>query len=394
MLSQQTIEIVKATAPLIEKTGPKLTKYFYERMLAHNPELKDIFNMSHQKNGDQIEALFNALCGYAANIENLGALLPAVEKIAQKHTSFLVTADQYHIVGHHLLATIDELLGPEQTVIEAWAEAYEVLADIFTQREEEIYATNALCEGGWRGTREFEVIEKKSESLSITSFVFKPCDGKAVADFKPGQYLGIYLNSDQFQSQTIRQYSLSCAPNGRTYRISVKREPQGQASNFLHDYVGIGETVQLVPPAGDFFLKRESTAPIVLISAGVGLTPMLSMLETLQGCSQSVTWLHATHNGDQHAFKQRVNDICDQYENFNSFTWYQQPLNSDRQDQDYQFKGLIDLAKLNATYLPNNAEIYCCGPLPFMRLTVKQLLDLGIQQSQIHYECFGPHKVL
>lgn len=109
MLDAQTIATVKATIPLLVETGPKLTAHFYDRMFAHNPELKEIFNMSNQRNGDQREALFNAIAAYASNIDNLPALLPAVEKIAQKHTSFQIKPEQYNIVGSHLLATLDEM---------------------------------------------------------------------------------------------------------------------------------------------------------------------------------------------------------------------------------------------------------------------------------------------
>lgn len=112
MLDVQTIATVKATIPLLLETGPKLTAHFYDRMFTHNPELKDIFNMSNQRNGDQREALFNAIAAYASNLDNLAALLPAVEKIAQKHTSFQIRPAQYDIVGHHLLATLDEMFSP------------------------------------------------------------------------------------------------------------------------------------------------------------------------------------------------------------------------------------------------------------------------------------------
>ncbi|VEA69554.1 Nitric oxide dioxygenase [Serratia rubidaea] len=102
MLDQQTIATVKSTIPLLAATGPKLTAHFYDRMFTHNPELKDIFNMSNQRNGDQRQALFDAICAYAGNLENLAALLPAVERIAQKHTSFNIQPEQYQIVGTHL----------------------------------------------------------------------------------------------------------------------------------------------------------------------------------------------------------------------------------------------------------------------------------------------------
>lgn len=143
MLDAQTIATVKATIPLLVETGPKLTAHFYDRMFTHNPELKEIFNMSNQRNGDQREALFNAIAAYASNIENLPALLPAVEKIAQKHTSFQIKPEQYNIVGEHLLATLDEMFSPGQEVLDAWGKAYGVLANVFINREAEIYNENA-----------------------------------------------------------------------------------------------------------------------------------------------------------------------------------------------------------------------------------------------------------
>ncbi|BDR12229.1 NO-inducible flavohemoprotein [Vibrio sp. STUT-A11] len=394
MLSNQTIEIVKATAPLIAETGPKLTAHFYDRMFTHNPELKDIFNMSNQRNGDQREALFNAICAYAANIENLPALLGAVEKIAHKHTSFLITADQYQIVGTHLLATIDELFNPGQEVLDAWAEAYGVLANVFIQREEQIYQANEALEGGWRGLREFELVTKQAESEHICSFMFKPTDGLNVAAYKPGQYVGIYINSDKFDNQEIRQYSLSSAAQENTYRISVKREQDGKVSNYLHDELNVGDKVKLVSPAGDFFMDVESDTPVVLLSAGVGLTPTLSMLESLSEHLAPVTWVHATENGQQHAFKQHVNQIVSSQDNVNALVWYNQPTAEDKLGEDYHFTGFVNLKEIEAALKQTNVQIYFCGPVGFMQYVAKQLIDLGVPQEQFHYECFGPHKVI
>ncbi len=394
MLSNQTIEIVKATAPLIAETGPKLTAHFYDRMFTHNPELKDIFNMSNQRNGDQREALFNAICAYAANIENLPALLGAVEKIAHKHTSFLITADQYQIVGSHLLATIDELFNPGQEVLDAWAEAYGVLANVFIQREEQIYQANEALEGGWRGLREFELVTKQAESEHICSFMFKPTDGLNVAAYKPGQYVGIYINSDKFDNQEIRQYSLSSAAQENTYRISVKREQDGKVSNYLHDELNVGDKVKLVAPAGDFFMDVESDTPVVLLSAGVGLTPTLSMLESLSAHQAPVSWVHATENGQQHAFKQHVNQIVSSQDNVNALVWYNQPTAEDKLGEDYHFTGFVNLKEIEAALKQTNVQIYFCGPVGFMQYVAKQLIDLGVQQEQFHYECFGPHKII
>lgn len=394
MLSNQTIDIVKATAPLLAETGPKLTAHFYDRMFTHNPELKDIFNMSNQRNGDQREALFNAICAYATNIDNLPALLGAVEKIAHKHTSFMITKDQYQIVGTHLLATIDELFSPGQEVIDAWAEAYGVLANVFIQREEQIYQENAALQGGWRGLREFELVGKQLESENICSFVFKPTDSEVVSEYKPGQYLGIYINSDKFENQEIRQYSLSSAVQENTYRISVKREEGGKVSNFLHDELNIGDKVQLAAPAGDFFMDVDATTPVVLVSAGVGLTPTLSMLESLSEHQAPVTWVHAAENGQQHAFKQHVNQIVNAKENMNSLVWYNQPTAEDKVGEDFHFTGFVNLNEIEAALKQDNVQVYFCGPVGFMQHVAKQLLELGVAQEQFHYECFGPHKVV
>lgn len=252
MLDNHTIATVKSTIPLLAATGPKLTAHFYDRMFEHNPELKHIFNMSNQFNGDQREALFNAICAYAANLENLAALLPAVERIAQKHTSLNIQPEHYSIVGHHLINTLDELLSPGQEVLDAWGKAYGVLADVFITRESQIYQQGESATGGWRTLRRFRVIKKERQSEVISSFVLAPEDGGRVLDFKPGQYLGIYIEDERLEYQEIRQYSLTAAPNGKTYRIAVKREEQGTVSNYLHRELNEGDSVRIAPPRGDF----------------------------------------------------------------------------------------------------------------------------------------------
>ncbi|WP_318514522.1 NO-inducible flavohemoprotein [Photobacterium leiognathi] len=400
MLNQKTIDIVKATAPVIAEAGPVVTQHFYQRMFSHNPELKDVFNMSHQQNREnngpssQQEALFNAVCAYANNIDNLAVLLPAVEKIAHKHTSFLITAEQYNIVGTHLLATIDELLSPGQEVLDAWAEAYGVLANIFINREEEIYQENENKDGGWRGTREFIVTNKQQDSQFITSFTFQPVDGGKVANYKPGQYLGIYLNADELENQEIRQYSLSSAPHDDQYRISVKREDQGKVSNYLHDHINIGDKVMLAAPSGDFFLEVDAKAPVTLLSAGVGLTPTLSMLESLTEHQASVNWLHATENGVQHAYKKQVKALAEKHAHIQDLTWYNAPLDTDLPAEDYDYQGLMDLSKVATQLADDKMQFYFCGPVGFMQSIAKQLLALGVSEDRIHYECFGPHKIL
>lgn len=397
MLDQATIAVIKSTIPLLESAGPALTQHFYQRMFSHNPELKDIFNLAHQRSGGQPLALFNAVAAYARNIDNLGALAGAVERIAHKHTGFLIQPEQYHIVGSHLLATLKELGGNAVTdeVLDAWGKAYGVLADIFIGREGELYREKASEIGGWQGTRPFIIREKRVESELITSFVLAPADGQPVLDFKPGQYLSIQLNHPELEYQEIRQYSLSDTPNGRDYRISVKREPQGQVSNLLHDRLGVGDEVALMPPAGDFFLQADATTPVVLLSAGVGLTPMLSMLNHLlaNGHDADVRWLHACEHGALHAFGQEIREKSEQHARLQSRTWYREPNAQDVKGVDYDFGGTLVLEQV-IDLIPANAHFYFCGPIAFMKAIKAQLLELGVPAERMHYEVFGPHQDL
>ncbi|MBS1203398.1 MAG: nitric oxide dioxygenase [Proteobacteria bacterium] len=394
MLNAQTIATVKATLPLLAATGPKLTAHFYDRMFTHNPELKEIFNMSNQRNGDQREALFNAIAAYASNIDNLVSLLPAVEKIAQKHTSFQIQPEQYNIVGAHLLATLDEMFSPGEEVLDAWGKAYGVLAGVFINREAQIYSEHAEKTGGWQGTRAFRLREKIPQSALITSFEFEPVDGLPVADYQPGQYLGIWLKPEGFAHQEIRQYSLTHQPNGKTYRIAVKREAGGQVSEWLHDEAKPGDIVHLAAPAGDFFMAIPGTTPVTLISAGVGQTPMLAMLDHLAKTQHGaqVNWFHAALDGQVHAFAEEVSQLGASLNDFYQHVWYQQPQAADR--GRFHSEGLMDLTALEGKFSDPAMEFYLCGPVGFMQFAAQQLVAFGIAKEKIHYECFGPHKVL
>ncbi|QBF82706.1 NO-inducible flavohemoprotein [Shewanella maritima] len=397
MLDQHTKDVVKSTIPLLEAAGPALTKHFYQRMFEHNPELKDVFNLSHQHSGGQPVALFNAVAAYAKNIDNLGALAGAVEKIAHKHTGFLIKPEQYAIVGGHLLATLQELGGEAVTeeVLSAWGKAYGLLADIFINREAELYKQTADKQGGWQGTRRFVIKAKQVESSVITSFVLAPVDGEAVVDFVPGQFLSLSLGHEQLENTEIRQYSLSDAPNGSTYRISVKAEQGGKVSNLLHEHYHEGDEIDVIAPAGDFVLDADADTPVVLLSAGVGQTPMKSMLNQLLAKQHNgeITWVHACEDGEQHAFAAAINDKTAEHDKLSSYVWYREPLADDKQVEHYDFSGTVELDKV-AKHIQPNAKYYFCGPIGFMSAVKQQLLALNVAESQMHYEVFGPHASL
>ena len=401
MLTQQHIDTVKSTIPLLESAGPAITKHFYQRMFEHNPELKDIFNMSHQKTGGQPVALFNAIAAYAKHIETPEVLMDAVERIAQKHTSFNVQPEQYAVVGHHLIETLRELTGDAFTpaVEEAWGVAYNVLANIFIDREGELYALNAAADGGWIGPRKFTLTKTKTESELVKSFFFSPADGQPVLGYKPGQYIGIEVKPSTSDYQEIRQYSLSDKANTKDYRISVKREAigiPGQVSNCLHDELKVGDEVMLYPPAGDFFFE-DRQAPVVLISAGVGVTPMQAMLETLnaEDYPQPIHYIHACENAAQLSFADRLQEIQQQYP-FRQHLFLRE-LASDAHHTNAQtkhYEGLLNLAGIQEQLPLNTGDFYLCGPIKFMQFAKHQLLALDVSEERIHYEVFGPHKDL
>src|SRR5690606_16108532 len=284
MLREETIKVVKSTAPILEEHGETLTRHFYERMFSHNPEVAPLFNPANQAAGLQQKALAGAICAYAANIDNLEALGGAVELIAQKNISLQIRPEQYPIVAENLLSSISKVLddGATDALSDAWAEAYHVLADIRIGREKQIYRAHAELPGGWVGFRTFRIVSKEIESSVITSFYLVPVDGGELAEYKPGQYITVRVEGPDGYT-TMRNYSLSDKPGQDHFRISVKREtglgagsPDGYVSNLLHAKLEVDSELEVSAPCGEFFLDvtENHERPLVLLAAGVGVTPL------------------------------------------------------------------------------------------------------------------------
>ncbi|WP_371931989.1 NO-inducible flavohemoprotein [Mesobacillus subterraneus] len=334
----------------------------------------------------------------AKYIDNLEAILPVVTQIAHKHRSLGIMPEHYPIVGKHLLLAIKEVLGDAATdeIINAWAEAYGVIADAFISVEAEMYDAAANQNGGWKDFRPFIVANKVEESETITSFYLKPVDGKAIAFFKPGQYISVKLEIEGEEFTHIRQYSLSDAPGKDYYRISVKKEagietPDGKVSNYLHSSVEEGEVLQISAPAGDFFLDTKKDTPVVLISGGVGLTPMVSMLKTVAELQpeKEVTFIHAAQNGKVHALKDEVAATAAKAK-VNSVVFYDQPTEEDRKNSSFDVEGYITEDWLKKNVNLGQSDFYFCGPVPFMKAINAALKDLGVTEERIHFEFFGP----
>lgn len=402
MLSEKTIQIVKSTAPVLQEHGETLTKHFYKRMFSHNPEVSPLFNPVHQTAGNQQRALAAAIAAYAANIDNLEVLGGAVELIAQKHASLMIKPEHYPIVGENLLASIREVLGDAATddIINAWAEAYGFLADILIGREKQIYEENAKKAGGWEGFKLFRVIRKEKESENITSFYLAPADGAPVPTFKPGQYITV-RTATPAGSTTMRNYSLSDKPGKDWFRISVKREvppeantPAGYVSNVLHEKIGVGDTIEVTPPCGEFFLDvtEKHDRPLVLLAAGVGITPILSiLLSALEATpDRTIIFVHAALNENVQAFRKVVDDLTAQYSNLKSYYRYSDAGNRSGSAST----GLVTADYLESLLPGRDADYYFCGPQAFMVSLYHDLIKWGIPASQVHFEFFGPRQEL
>ena len=392
MLNASDRAIVKSTVPLLESGGEALTTYFYKKLLTRYPQVQPLFNQAHQASGDQPRALANGVLMYARHIDQLDQLGDLVAKIINKHVALQILPEHYPLVGECLLEAIREVLGAEiatDEVINAWGNAYGQLAGILIGAEKTIYDEKAAAPGGWRGARTFKVVAKVPESTEITSFYFAPVDGQPILAFTAGQYIGMRLFVD---GQEIRRnYSLSALAGNNQYRISVKREPGGRASNYLHDQLNVGDSIDLFPPSGEFTLVHNDK-PLVLISGGVGITPTLAMLEAALKTQRPIHFIHCARNGSVHAFRDWVEALASQHPQLKRFYCYTE---DDGVSPAADAVGLLDQARLEQ-WLPADRDVdaYFLGPKGFMAAIKRQLKAAGVPDAQARYEFFGPASTL
>ena len=390
-LTDKTTKIIKATVPIIEKNTVELTKKFYPLLFTRNPTIKIFFNREHVRNGTLPRAVTASIIEYANNIDNLDAIKPLINDIAEKHASLNIKPAQYSIVIKCMLEAIGNVLGTKGTyeVKRAWEEALENLANIIIETETRKYEETLAKEGGWKGYKNFTITNKENESILITSFYLEPTDGKTIVTGKAGQYISMMLDIPE-RGTVFRNYSLSSSPNSNYYRISVKREEQGLVSNYLHDMLSHGDKIKLNPPYGSLCLKKTDK-PAVLISGGVGITPMMSILQKAadQKLTRQVNFIHGTRNENTHAFKDDVATLTADHDNFNHHFFYSRNLvtsadiNAGRITMN-SIKEIMDHEK--------NAEFYLCGPAQMMKDIYRELINWGVTPNNIVYEYFGPKR--
>ncbi|MGZ4520017.1 MAG: globin domain-containing protein [Mycobacteriaceae bacterium] len=403
MLSTQSTEIVRATLPAIGAAIGDITPVFYQRMFAAHPELeRDLFNRGNQAQGDQQRALAGAIAGYATLLVTEDAPSPQaiLSRIANKHASLGITADQYEIVHKYLFEAIVHILGDAVTedVAKAWDEVYWLMADSLIAIENDLYAASGVEPGNvWQ---EVTVRRRVQESPDTVAFILGSRDGSPLCDFRPGQYISVSVALPDGARQ-IRQYSLSRAPMHDAWRITVKSIPEtvapdgtaipaGEVSNFLHENVFDGDLLRVSRPFGNLVLD-DSAAPLLLISAGIGCTPMVGMLHHLGATSASrpISVLHADRSPARHAHRRELQELVDQIPSATLHHWYED-LGA-RSSSDTTTLGRIDLDTVD---LPSDAQVYLCGPMPFMESVRSSLIEREVPVDHIHYEVFGPDQWL
>jgi nitric oxide dioxygenase len=395
MLSNTTRPYIQASVPVLQSYGLAITTTFYSNMFQAHPELKNLFNMGNQANGSQQQSLAAAVFAYAANIDNASALQPVIDRIVHKHAAVGIKPAHYPIVGRHLLGAIAEVLGEAATppLIAAWDEAYWLLAGEFIAAEARLYQSTGYAADQWIDARITEVTPAADGILSIVL----AAEDQALPAFKAGQYISVAVTLADGARQ-IRQYSLSDAEQKDTYRISVKREagdtqaPQGTVSNWLHQYAKVGGQLLISHPYGEFTPDLQASTPLVLISAGVGVTPMLSMLKTLQQAQakRDVWFLHAARTMQHVPHLDELMASAEQLPSLNLALYIEDKPGFATERLVREGRMRVNEWPFNAAL---NAQYYLCGPLPFMVEQWQALLAMGVPPQHIHREVFGPESL-
>jgi nitric oxide dioxygenase len=423
-VSQSVLDTVKATLPLVANVGTDFTKHFYSRVFKANPGYMNIFNQTNQAVGKQPQKLLKTVAVAAQSAIDTGEIPgEAIEGICQKHVALCLSPELYTVLGEHLIGTIGDLLTKDPEVLQAWGALYADLCSIFQSREKELYAQMEKTPNGWLGKRPFTLVKKEKLSENITRFKFETLDGGDTPDFKPGMFTTIWAQVEETgiygpYTEQPRHYSLALPrnPEDRNKGLSISVKKEGLVSGLLHDSP-LGTMFELSAPYGAFDMSgveqlwlTNDDVPIVFLSAGVGVTPVLAMLENIY-LTRPATWLHAAHDGKMHAYRDRLRQISSVRSGaLMRRVWYSSPTpedgaaggNEDSLDKfnlaKYHYHGRIDLTKAEKEldFFPpgilhlkdETTQYYMCGPPVFMESQRKALQSLGVDDSRIHWEGF------
>jgi nitric oxide dioxygenase len=391
LLSAPSEAVVKATAAVVAAHAEAITGCFYPRMFAAHPELLRVFNQGNQATGEQSRALAASVVAYAVQLIDPDAppFHHVMQRIAHKHISLGIRPEQYTIVGHHLLAAVGEVLGDAVTpeIASAWDEVYWLFATQLIAEEARLYQQAGVDPA--RPVRPYRVVRRIEETDNVVSLVLEPADGGELPQIAPGQYVSVFADLPDGNRQP-RQYTVSSTAMGTRLQITVQRvkgtngAPDGQVSSFLHDQVAVGDLLDVSAPAGDFVVQ-SSDAPLLLASAGAGITTVLPIVELIARTQpqRKVIVAHADRTAQDHALRDTVLHVGRQIDDFTAYTWYESVDPADHRSK----QGLMNLSEVP---LPDDLQVFTCGPLPFMRHLRSTLLARGVPASRIRYEVFGP----
>jgi nitric oxide dioxygenase len=391
LLSDKSLSVVQATAPVVAAHAEQITANFYPRMFATHPELLRVFNQGNQATGEQSKALAGSVVAYAVHLIDPEAppFDHVMHRIAYKHVSLGIRPEQYTIVGEHLLAAVGEVLGDAVTpeIAAAWNEVYWLFALQLVAEEARLYDQASVDPA--QPTRPYRVVRRIEEAADVISLVLEPADGGPPPAIAPGQYVSVFVDLPDGDRQP-RQYTVSSTAVRTRLQITVLRvrgvngAPDGRVSSYLHDHVKVGDVLEVSAPAGDFVLT-PTDSPLLLASAGAGITTVLPIVEQIARTQpqRKVIVAHADRRAQDHALRETVLHLGREIDDFTSYTWYEDVDEGDSRSR----QGFIDLSDIP---LPDDIQVFTCGPLPFMRLVRSTLLDRGVPAARIRYEVFGP----
>lgn len=392
-LSPASEAIITATAAVVAEHADQITATFYPDMFEAHPELLNIFNTANQAIGEQPKALAASVVAFAVQLIDPAApdFTPVMQRIAYKHVSLGIQATEYTIVEHYLMKAVKTVLGDAVTpeVGAAWDEVYWLFATTLIAEEARLYALGGTDPGHpWR---DYRVVERFEEADEVFSLLLAPVAGDVPAH-RTGQYVAIQVELPDGRLQP-RQYTISSGPRGDSLRVTIKRvrgingAPDGQVSGWLYENAKPGTVLKVSQPAGDVVLDG-SDRPIVLVSAGIGITPAAAILKDLsrRQPDRTVRLFHADTSFDHHALYQGLRRQVLAMSDARAQNWYEQ--GADEAPTLHPARsGFMDLSDVE---LPDDAEVFMCGPLPFMQAIRHQLIARGVPADRIQYEVFGP----
>ncbi|QLY33857.1 globin domain-containing protein [Nocardia huaxiensis] len=387
-LEPEHAELIRATLPLVAARIDDITPLFYRKMFTAHPELiRDRFNRGNQAQGAQQRALAASIATYATHLVDPALPHPRelLSRIGHKHASLGVTPAEYHLVHKYLFEAIVEVLGADVVtapIAAAWDRVYWLMATTLIDFEGELYDAAGVEPGDV--FRETTVLERIDDPSGVATFVLASADpARPLPDFAPGQYISVGADLPDGARQ-LRQYSLVNRPGAGRLAFAVRRvtgdaqSPAGEVSNWLHDTVNAGDRLQITLPFGDLVIDTAATNPLVLISAGIGVTPMAGILEYLvaQTPQRPVTILHADRSAATHPLREQIVDSVGALENACYKVWYETA------------GGRMNLGEVD---LPADADYYLCGGNGFLQSVRAQLFAAGIPGEQVHFELFSPN---